>query len=652
MTENSPHIFDEQPVDEQLAARVDELERTVRAQAARISSLEQQVIASSFTFQSSISNALPPTAKQVSSSSKSSTAADTVNQNTAQKSASRPALEDRIGGQWLNRIGVIVLIFGTGFFLKYAFDNAWIAERGRVLIGFALGVAALLGGVFVRARGYRDYASGLFGGGIVVLYLSAYAAHAFYNLINQVPAFALMAGVTALAVLLAARYDALPIAAIGLIGGFLTPPLLASSESSEVTLFSYALLLDAGVLALAYRKAWRSLNYMAFIATTITFIGWAVTYYTSEKFGRTMLFATLFFVIFIVVTVLHNIIQKRASQWLDASLILANASAFFAIGYLLLQDSRAGFQSSFALLLSGIYWLLYVSARGRVTNDRLLISTLFGVAVMLLTTALAIQLEQQTLTISWAIEAAILMWIGLRVSNKIARVASLAVFTLAAWHWFFIVAPEVSSNAQDATRDYVLLFNRRAASGLVLTAALGFAAWFYAGTKSNADEVRSEFQSEVRSERRNRFGFLRRAVLNVPLMLFIAANLLLLTLLSVEAWDYLAHQSLQQTTQVQAVNQAAIYDSSSRQQLALSVLWTIYAGVLLIAGVARRVVVMRVMALLLLAVTIAKVFLFDLQFLTSVNRIISFLVLGAVLLGVSFLYQRKQRQAFESQEPR
>src|SRR5207249_4763599 len=95
-----------------------------------------------------------------------------------------------------------------------------------------------------------------------------------YHLIGQPPAFALMALVTATAVVLAARYDAYPIAILGLLGGFMTPALLTTHVDNEIGLFGYVALLNAGVLALAYFKRWRSLNYLAFAATWLTFAVW------------------------------------------------------------------------------------------------------------------------------------------------------------------------------------------------------------------------------------------------------------------------------------------------------------------------------------------------------------------------------------------
>src|SRR6185295_17734159 len=186
-------------------------------------------------------------------------------------------LESRIGGNWFNRIGVLAIFLGVAFFLKYAVDNEWIGPTTRVLIGVAIGVLFLIGGERLRKR-YASYAYGLSGGGILLLYLTFFAGFNRYQKFDQTQAFLLMAVVTATASLLSARYNAIPIALLGFIGGFMTPVLLSTGVDNEKGLFGYIALLDLGVLALAYSKHWRVLNYLAFSATVMMIIGYMLNF--------------------------------------------------------------------------------------------------------------------------------------------------------------------------------------------------------------------------------------------------------------------------------------------------------------------------------------------------------------------------------------
>jgi uncharacterized membrane protein len=285
---------------------------------------------------------------------------------TAARGPARRDVESLVGGSWFNWIGIIAITFGVAFFLKYAFESQWIGPAGRVLMGGAAGLGILAAGEALRRRGLRQYAYVLSGGGILILYLTVYAAREFYRLIEQSPAFLLMTAVTAAAVLLAARYHALPIAVLGLIGGFLTPVLLSTGHDNQPALFTYIGLLDVGVLALAYLKSWRSLNYMAFISTVLMFFGWAIEHYAPQKLWLTIFFLTVFFLLFSALAVVHNVLARHAARWFDISLVSLNATFYFGMSYALLSD--AGYARSlgpFALAIAGFFLLLFYLASSR-----------------------------------------------------------------------------------------------------------------------------------------------------------------------------------------------------------------------------------------------------------------------------------------------
>jgi uncharacterized membrane protein len=102
-------------------------------------------------------------------------------------------LETRVGLTWINRIGVLTLVLAVAFFFKYAVDNRWIGETGRVVLGVLAGFATLGFAELMWRRGYRIYAQGITGAGISILYLSFYASFGFYHLLGQGLAFLLVA---------------------------------------------------------------------------------------------------------------------------------------------------------------------------------------------------------------------------------------------------------------------------------------------------------------------------------------------------------------------------------------------------------------------------------------------------------------------------
>lgn len=491
-------------------------------------------------------------------------------------------LEARIGGNWFNRIGVLAIFLGVAFFLKYAVDNQWIGPTGRVMIGGAIGIAFLIGGERLRQR-YASYAYGLTGGGIAILYASIwFASGKRYDLLAPTVAFALMAIVTATASLLAARYNALPIAVLGLIGGFLTPILLSTGVDNETGLFSYIALLDAGVLALAYSKQWRSLNYLSFISTVLMFAAWMDKWYATEKLWTTIFFLTLFFILFALLAVLYNVVNRRATQWLDLAMVFSNALLYFGTSYELLDDEYHRMLGLFAVLVAAFYLGLGYFTSRRDAEDKLLVFTFVGLGLLFSILAVPIQFDQHWVTMGWAVEGAVMTWIGLRANDRTSRYAGLAVFAVALSHWILV---DVQDFAYVTSNHFVPLLNRRALSCAVLVAALAAAALFY---KRHGEKV--EEQSSYAG------------------LLILAANGLAIALLSLDANDYFEQKK------ALASGREALGSLGNSKALMLTALWTIYGVGMLFVGLTRRLKPLRFLALFLLAGATVKVFVVDLRY--------------------------------------
>ena len=201
----------------------------------------------------------------------------------AHESRSQQQLETRLGLTWINRIGVLTLVIGVAFFFKYAFDNQWIGETGRVVLGVLIGLVTLVVGDMVWRRGQNIFAQGVCGLGASILYLSFYASFGFYHLLPQAAAFVLMAMLTALSGALALRYDSIAIGALAMLGGYATPLLLSTGQDAPWTFFSYLLLIDVGAVAMARPRRWRPLDMLAFIATAVLYASWFDRWFTPEK---------------------------------------------------------------------------------------------------------------------------------------------------------------------------------------------------------------------------------------------------------------------------------------------------------------------------------------------------------------------------------
>ena len=183
-------------------------------------------------------------------------------------------LEKKIGQYWLNRIGIVAMLIGVSYFLKYAFENNWIGPGGRVAIGLLAGIGLVLWSERFRDRGYAAFSYSLKAVGIGTLYLSLWGAFQVYHLIPSAAAFVAMVIVTASTIALSLSQDAELLASFALVGGLATPVLLSTGQNHEVVLFSYVSLLDLAILATAIFKPWRRLLWGSFAGTIILYFGW------------------------------------------------------------------------------------------------------------------------------------------------------------------------------------------------------------------------------------------------------------------------------------------------------------------------------------------------------------------------------------------
>ena len=532
----------------------------------------------------------------------------------------RRDLESAIGGRWFNWIGIIAVTIGVAFFLKFAFDKQWIGPGARISLSAIVGITLLYVGERLRGRGLKAYASVLSGGGILILYISDYAAYNFYHLIGQPLAFVLMAVVTTTAVLLSVRQNALPIAVLGLIGGFLTPLLLSTGVDNEIGLFTYIALLDAGVLALAYFKRWRSLDFLSFAGTVAITLGWAFKFFEPGKVWTTLVFLSIFFLLYSLLAIFHNVLPGRPTRWFDVALAIANATFYFGLSYVMLAE--AGFDhttpATQALLVSIFFSQLFYMTWRWSPDDRLLRYSYVGAAVTFLSIAVAVQLELHWVTIAWAVEAFMLTWVGLRSGERAARHAAIAVFCVAVGHWFFW---DMREFAYGVDPSFVPLLNRRALSSAVLVGAIAGAAWLY----RRSGELDKDEREMVRA------------------FFVLTGNAVALTLLSLDMNDYFTAR----------LSQSGVVESSLRgpienaKQFSISTLWTIYAAMMLAVGVLRRSVLFRWVGLLLLLAAIGKVVAFDSAFYAAWWHLpvfnltfMTYSLLVAVLAFAAWLYGR------------
>ena len=509
-------------------------------------------------------------------------------------------MESLIAGKWFNRIGIVAILFAVSYFLKLAFDNDWIGRPGRVAIGILLGAAMLPWSHWLAGRGYSYFSEGIAALGEATLFVSVWAGCQYYTLYSREIGFAAMILITAVMAAVAIGRNSQRIAVMSLLGGLLAPILASSGKDEQVVLFTYLLFLGAGALLISWKKRWRSLPLISFIGTQVYFWGWySEFFHRTAPLERTVWFASLFFLLYAVLPV-RSAMRGISFDSLDVVIVLANEFTYSGVLFTLLwPDDKWVLTLLFvALAAAHVATARLLAAPGESSLARLLYA---GLALTYVTLAIPVRLEGRWITLSFAVEGAVLVWTGFRAVSGFLRQSGYLLLGISALRLVILPPPGGA-----------FLFNARFAAYLLLIACFGVVLW----------SARAQ-QPRVAGKERVEVG-----------LFAVAINIYALVALSIEFWDYFGKASTG-------------IDATLAQHLALTVLWTAYASTLLYLGVRGGSALLRWQGLVLLGLVVGKVFLYDLASLERAYRIFSFFVLGAVLLAISFLYQRKQAREKE-----
>ena len=398
--------------------------------------------------------------------------------------------EFAVASQWLLRIGVITLLFGIGFFLKYSIDNGYLGPAARVGLTVITGLGMLVGGTRLLGRRYHALGQGLLGGGLAALYFAVFAAHQMFDLVDAGPAFALMVLVTVLAGGIAIVFDSMLVAILGIIGGYATPFMLESAPTSLTPLFTYLLILGCGVLGLCFRKNWPLVNMLAFVGT------WGLVIpaiqrtglYSPEQFWDVFPFLVGYFVLFSTATFLFKIVRGVKADLFDLLALFLNAAVFFTVGGRMIDQAYAATYGRQPVALLAVAMAAFYAAHvwivlARRIVDRELVVSFLGLASFFVTITMPLVLSRQWVTASWAIQAVIMLWMAERLGSRFLRLAATAVLGLVLCRFFVLDLGRTfgpGSVVDDMPMDEfaVLLVGRIVSFGIPI-ASLGLAAWFF-----------------------------------------------------------------------------------------------------------------------------------------------------------------------------
>lgn len=349
------------------------------------------------------------------------------------------SMEYAVATNWLLRLGILIFVIGIGFFLRYSILHGLIGPLGRVTLSLLLGAAMLAAGLRLLGRKYHLLGQGLLGGGLAALYFSAFAAFNFYHLIGAPEAFALMVIITVGAGGMAVRFNSALVAVLGIIGGYGTPMMLSTGEVQFVGLFSYLLLLGCGIFWIAYRKNWHLLNFLSLACTYGLFFAAMSSHYSNEYFWQVMPFLAAFFVLFSTLLFIHNLVNRKPSNLLELIGLLVNAGIVFGAGFHMIDRAYSReWTAALTVGMAAFYGLHVYYLLIRRIHDRNLLVSFLGLAAFFLSVTIPLILSHEWITVSWALEAMVLLWMAGKLESEFLRQIAYLLYAVMMGRFFFV----------------------------------------------------------------------------------------------------------------------------------------------------------------------------------------------------------------------
>ena len=347
-------------------------------------------------------------------------------------------------GNLVAKLGLLILFLGVSFLLKYVSAQITVPIELR-LAGIALADIALLAWAW-RIRIKRPGISlPLQGTALAILMLVTFGAFRLYELIPAGLAFAVLFVLTAFTCLLAVLQNAVWLAVFGIVGGFAVPLLVSTGSGNHIGLFSYYALLNAGVFAIALKRAWRVLNVLSFGFTFVVATTWGLLRYSPEHYLSTQLFLILFVLFYIGIAIAYCARQApRLKHYVDGTLVFGTPLAAMGLQYGLVRHFDFGL--AFSALLAGLTYTGLAVALWRRVGFRLLAEAFLALGIVFGTLAIPFALDGRWTSAAWALEGAGIVWVGLRQRQTLAWAFGLLVQG-AAWIAFLIAMQELNTAA-------------------------------------------------------------------------------------------------------------------------------------------------------------------------------------------------------------
>lgn len=363
-----------------------------------------------------------------------------------------------VATDWPLKLGALLVILGLGWFVSYAFAQNWIGPVGRITLGMVFGCLVLVGG-FVRAKREEHQGTIIMGLGAAALLITIYAAREVYDFFTPLSALLLMASVAGFIAFSSVRDGVKSRALLGLLVGCIAPFLTVSADPSVSGLFVYLFVLIAASIWIVTITGWKELLVASAAIYAIFSIGNILNYIPQSEEPTLLVLITAFVIMFYGVGVI-SALKSKSVERADVFIKILSALIFvFWVKELVVPHM----QSIVMILASGLTALAAWGLQLQTAN-RWLVVLHGALSLVYLAIAISFELEGATALLAYIALTAVGAWLAGAISHnyKTGQFFGAPFIVL-----FFAALSEVS---------YYALWSEIIVSGVLaaVVAALGF----------------------------------------------------------------------------------------------------------------------------------------------------------------------------------
>lgn len=398
------------------------------------------------------------------------------------------------GGNLLGKFGLVSILLASVWLIKFAFDNRWVNESGRILIGLSIGFGVCFAGLRLAVKKYRVLPESVLGTGFSIVYLSLFGAYYYYDLfsLSETFLYLVLLGVFSSGLAYWIRKEILYLFA--LVGSVLSPVLISQGENSYQFLFSYLFFLNILLFLISRKVSWIVSSFLLLAANFVLYFLWSIENAKRSGFLIPFLFINATYLLFVYGKVFFfpklsqrnensgGVFPKWNRIFYPVFLVL-NSLCFGYTGYLQLREFYPNLSPHFMLFGAVLFslWILLSRKKSEFfsASERVIFETIHLYLLLGFTFAALLDFSEGSwLTFSWIAFAGA---VSLLSSNS----GNVQIRTLSAGFWIAALLKLYFFNSMDDV-NRLFLFNERFA--LYLLASVFLFGTYYIQKNKNSSK--------------------------------------------------------------------------------------------------------------------------------------------------------------------